>query len=117
MPDTLEEILGELNLVLGVVGSFACSSEGDPLVSLPSRFFDRRALSLVGHVATQTIGGLRSVQAASAMQLDLAYANWHVLVKLFRDGCLCVVCLPDVNRPMLRMAADLAARQLSATLK
>jgi hypothetical protein len=39
------------------------------------------------------------------------------MVKAFRQGCLCVVCLPDVNRPMLSAAADLAAKQLAAAVK
>ncbi len=117
MSDSVEEILRELNLVLGVVGSFVCSNEGDSLGSVPSRFFDRRALDRVGHLAIQTISGLCTARSVRTVVLDFRYVNWQVIIQAFRQGCLCIVCLPDVNRPLMRMAAEQSVKQLSAVVR
>lgn len=116
MERTLDDILQSVNLVPGVLGSFVCSEDGEALVSAPTRLFGRRALALVGRIASQTIAGLRSSQKTSSVELDLGYTNWQLLIKSCRGGCLCILCLPSVNRPLLRMSADSAAMEIASTL-
>jgi len=117
MEGTLDDILQNVNLILGVVGSFVCSEDGETLASAPTRLFGRRALALVGRLTSQTIAGLRTSQKTRSVELSLAYANWQLLIKSLRGGCLCILCLPGVNRPLVRMAADSAAKEIASTLR
>jgi predicted regulator of Ras-like GTPase activity (Roadblock/LC7/MglB family) len=114
MTPKVQETLGDVNLVTGVIGSFVCSEEGDYLGSAPGRLFDRRALQLVGRTAAQILSGLRSSHRGNIEVVDLAYTKWRLLIQPFRGGCLCVLCLPTANLPMVKMAAASAAKRLAA---
>ena len=39
------------------------------------------------------------------------------LIKSLRGGFLCILCLPSVKRPLLRMAADSAAKEIASVIR
>jgi predicted regulator of Ras-like GTPase activity (Roadblock/LC7/MglB family) len=54
----MEDILKNINVVVGVTGSFVCNGEGQVLASALSDLFDETILSTVGRTMAQTMAGL-----------------------------------------------------------
>jgi len=54
----MEDILKDINAVMGVTGSFVCNGEGQVLASALSDLFDETTLSTVGRPMAQTMAGL-----------------------------------------------------------
>jgi predicted regulator of Ras-like GTPase activity (Roadblock/LC7/MglB family) len=113
----VESILKDINAVVGVTGSFVCNQEGQVVARALPAVFDEATLSLVGRTATQTVAGLQTLRRRKAGDLDLLYGGGRVLVKNLRYGCLCILCVPRINVPLLNLTANVAARKLSAMLR
>jgi predicted regulator of Ras-like GTPase activity (Roadblock/LC7/MglB family) len=113
----VESILKDINAVVGVTGCFVCDEEGQVVARALPAVFDEAMLSLVGRTATQTVAGLQTLRRRKAGDLDLLYGAGRLLVKNLRYGCLCVVCVPRINVPLLNLTANVAARKLTAMLK
>jgi predicted regulator of Ras-like GTPase activity (Roadblock/LC7/MglB family) len=54
----MEDILKDINAVMGVTGSFVCNGEGQVLASALPELFDKTILSTVGRTMAQTMAGL-----------------------------------------------------------
>jgi predicted regulator of Ras-like GTPase activity (Roadblock/LC7/MglB family) len=113
----VETILRDINAVVGVTGSFVCNQEGQVVARALPAVFDEAMLALVGRTATLTVAGLQTLRRHKAGDLDLLYGGGRVLVKNLRYGCLCILCVPRINVPLLNLTANVAARKLSAMLK
>jgi predicted regulator of Ras-like GTPase activity (Roadblock/LC7/MglB family) len=113
----VESILADINDVVGVTGSFVCDEGGEVVARALPRVFDDTMLSTVGRTAMQTVAGLQTLRRRKAGDLDLLFSGGRVLVKNLRVGCLCVVCVPRINVPLLNLTANVAARKLARTLK
>jgi predicted regulator of Ras-like GTPase activity (Roadblock/LC7/MglB family) len=113
----VESILKDINAVVGVTGSFVCNEQGQIVARALPAVFDDAMLSLVGRTATQTVAGLQTLRRRRAGDLDLLYAGGRLLVKNLRYGCLCVLCVPRINVPLVNLTANVAARKLSGMLK
>ena len=113
----MEDILRDINAVVGVTGSFVCDAEGQVLVrSLPG-VFDEASLSLTGQTMTQTIAGLKITRRRKVGDIDLLYGAGRLVVKNLQEGCLCILCMRHINVPLLNLTANLAAKKLTAMLK
>ena len=113
----MENILKDINAVVGVTGSFVCDDEGQILVGLPPGVFDEASLSSVGRTVAQTIAGLEMARRRKMDGLDLVYLEGRLVVKNLRGGHLCILCAPTINVPLLNLTADVAARKLAAQIK
>lgn len=113
----MEEILKDITAVVGVTGCFVCDSEGRILASDMPHLFDDALLSSVGQTATQTMAGLAAARRRKVGELDLLYPEGRVVVKNLRDGCLCILCVRNINVPLLNLAAKAAVRKLTAAMK
>jgi len=113
----VESILKDINAVVGVTGSFVCNGEGQVVARALPEVFDDAILSLVGRTSAQTVAGLQTLRRRRAGDLDLLYSGGRLLVKNLRYGCLCVLCVPRINVPLLNLTANVAARKLTAMLK
>jgi len=71
----------------------------------------------VARTAAQTMAGLRSVARRRPADVDLLYADGRLLIKSLASGCLCVLCSPGVNLPLVNLTADAATHTLSALLR
>jgi predicted regulator of Ras-like GTPase activity (Roadblock/LC7/MglB family) len=113
----MENILKDVNAVVGVTGSFVCDGEGQVLAKLLPNIFDETLLLPVGRTMSQTIAGLRIARRRKVGDIDLLYDQGRLIVKSAGEGCLCVICVRRINVPLLNLTANVAARKLARQLK
>jgi len=113
----MENILKDINAVVGVTGSFICDGDGQMIARALPSVFDETMLLPVGRTMSQTIAGLKTARRRKASELDLVYRDGRLVVKNLRGGCLCILCTPTINIPLLNLTANVAARKLAERLK
>lgn len=113
----MEDILKDINAVVGVTGCFVCDGEGRLLTSALPDVLDAAILPSLGRTIPQTTTGLSRARRRKVRDIDLLYAEGRVVVKPLREGCLCILCVRDVNVPLLNLIVNLAARKLADRMK
>ncbi len=113
----MEEILEDINAVAGVIGCCLYDSEGQVTASALPDLFDETILSTVGLTLTQTIAGVATARRRKVGDIDLVYREGRVVVKNLGEACLCVLCLRQINVPLLNLTANVAARKLVAKIR
>lgn len=113
----MDRILQDVNGVVGVTGSFVCDGEGKVLAQALPSVFDGATLSTVARIAAQTLAGLETARRRKVTDLDLVYGDGRLVVKNLKNGCLCILCVRNINVPLLNLTANLAARKLSERIK
>jgi predicted regulator of Ras-like GTPase activity (Roadblock/LC7/MglB family) len=112
----LRDLLNGINAVVGVRGSLVCDPDGQVVASAMPTVYDEFMLTLVGRTATQTVAGLKTTSRRTPGDLDLVYSDARFIVKNLRTGCLCILCMPHINVPLLNLTANVAARKLQTGL-
>jgi predicted regulator of Ras-like GTPase activity (Roadblock/LC7/MglB family) len=113
----MENILKDINAVVGVTGSFVCNEDGQVLSKLMPSVFDSNMLLGVSRTMAQTIAGLKIAQQSDVGDIDLLYDDGRLVVKDVGDGCLCILCVKRINVPLLNLTANVAVKKLQAKLK
>ena len=113
----MKNILEDINAVKGVTGSFVCTNDGQVLATALPEPFDEAALSAVGRLLSQTVAGLATVRRRKVSDIDLVYEQGRLVAKNLREGCLCILCVRDINVPLLNLTANRAANKLAEGLK
>ena len=113
----MENILKDINAVVGVTGCFVCDSEGEVLASVLPGVFDREVVSSAGRTVIQTVLGLQTTRRQRVNDLDLLYREGRIIIKGLSEGCLCILCVRNINVPLLNLTANLAAKKLTKRLK
>ncbi len=113
----MESILGDINAVVGVTGCFVCNEEGQVLASALPDLFDEAILSTIGRTMAQTMAGLEAARRRKVGDIDLAYGQGRFIAKNLREGCLCILCVRNINVPLLNLTANLAVKKLTERLK
>lgn len=112
----MENILKDINAVVGVTGCFICNGEGQILASALPEVFDRNILSTVGRTMTQTMAGLATARRRKVGDIDLVYHQGRLIAKDLGEGCLCILCVRNINVPLLNLTANVAAKKLKAEM-
>jgi len=113
----MEEFLKDINAVVGVTGCFVCDEEGQVLASALPGVFDEAMLSVAGRTTAQTIEGLKIATQRLISDLDLLYREGRFIVKNLQGGYLCILCVRNINLPLLNLMANMAARKLAGKIK
>jgi predicted regulator of Ras-like GTPase activity (Roadblock/LC7/MglB family) len=113
----MESILKDITAVVGVTGCFVCNSEGQVLASALPELFDETILSTVGQTTAQTVAGLATARRRKVGDMDLLYREGRVITKNLGKNCLCILCVRNINVPLLNLTANLATRKLTERLK
>ncbi|MDH4136812.1 MAG: roadblock/LC7 domain-containing protein [Anaerolineae bacterium] len=113
----MESILEDINAVVGVTGCFVCDNEGKALASALPGVFDVKVVSSAGRTAMQTVLGLQTTRRRRVNDLDLLYKEGRIIVKSLGEGGLCILCVRNINVPLLNLTANLATRKLTKRLK
>ena len=58
----MEDILKDINAMVGVMGSFVCNDEGQVSASALPELYDETILSTVGRIVAQTMAGLATAR-------------------------------------------------------
>jgi len=113
----MEDILKDINAVIGVTGSFVCNSEGQVSASALPDLFDETTLSTVGQIMAQTIAGMATARRRKIGDIDLVYDQGRLIAKNLEEGCLCILCVRNINVPLLNLTANVAAKKLKAQIE
>ena len=113
----MQDVLHNINAVVGVTGSFVCDVDGQVLTKLLPEIFDDDLLTPVGQSLAQTVAGLELTRHRKVSDMDLLYRDGRLMVKNLRVGYLCILCVPNVNVPLLNLTATRANRMLTAQIK
>jgi predicted regulator of Ras-like GTPase activity (Roadblock/LC7/MglB family) len=113
----MENILKDINAVVGVMGSFVCDDDGQVLARLLPDILDEASLSPVGRTMAQTVTGLWLARRRKVNSVDLVYREGRLVVKNLRGGCLCILCVPTINFPLLNLTANVAARKVAKQIR
>jgi len=112
----LESILKDINAVLGVTGCFVCNGEGQVSASALPDLFDETTLSTVGRTMARTMAGLATARRRKIGDIDLAYDLGRLIAKNLGEGCLCILCVRNINVPLLNLTANMAEKKLRAKI-
>ena len=112
----MENILRDVNAVVGVTGSFVCDDGGSILAKQLPNVYDEAMLLPVGRTMAQTIAGLRVAHGRQIGDIDLLYAQGRLIIKSVEGGCLCILCVRRVNVPLLNLTANVAAQKLGTEI-
>ena len=113
----MENILKDITAVIGVTGSFVCNGEGQVSASALPDLFDETILSTVGRTMAQTMAGLATARRRKIGDIDLVYDQGRLIAKNLGEGCLCILCVRNINMPLLNLTANVAAKKLAAKLE
>jgi predicted regulator of Ras-like GTPase activity (Roadblock/LC7/MglB family) len=113
----MEDILKDINAVVGVTGSFVCNGEGQVSASALPDLFDETILSTVGRTMAQTLAGLATARRRKIGDIDLLYDQGRLITKNIGEGCLCIVCVRHINVPLLNLTANVAVKKLVQLIK
>ena len=112
----MENVLKDINAVIGVTGSFVCNGEGQVSASALPDLFDETILSTVGRTMAQTMAGLATARRRKIGDIDLVYDQGRLIAKNLGEGCLCILCVRNINVPLLNLTANLAAKKLKVKI-
>jgi predicted regulator of Ras-like GTPase activity (Roadblock/LC7/MglB family) len=113
----VEEVLHDINAVVGVTGCFVCNDEGLVLASALPELFDETILSNVGRIMAQTMAGLATTRRRKVGDIDLIYNQGRLIAKDLGEGCLCILCVRNINVPLLNLTASAVAKKLKEVAK
>jgi hypothetical protein len=110
-----QRLLGILEDVAGVHGSFVVASEGELLLRAMPADFDGADLELTA----SRVARILQCSAANGIRAEdgvFDFGAGKLWVREFLRGYLCVLCSPTVDMRSLRLTARLVARGLPAEL-
>ena len=113
----MEDILKDINAVMGVIGSFVCNDEGQVLAFALPELFDETILSTIGRTMVQTMAALATARRRKIGDIDLVYDQGRLIAKNLGQGCLCILCVRDINVPLLNLTANVAAKKLKTEVE
>lgn len=112
----MKAILDDLNDVPGVNGAFVCNAEGKVVASSMQPPIGQDLLDAVAKSLSRTAEGVRSLQGKGSPDIEMVFEAGVLILKPLDPGCLCILCVPKVNIPMLNLTANMAVRQLKKAI-
>jgi predicted regulator of Ras-like GTPase activity (Roadblock/LC7/MglB family) len=112
----MEDILKSINSISGVMGSFICDGKGKILASIMPDPFDETMVLDVGRTITQSMSGLATMHRRRIEDIDMVYDQGRFITRNLGDSILCILCIRNMNVPLLNMTANLAVKKLTKML-
>lgn len=113
----MQELLREIDSVVGVRGAVLCNLEGEILATTLKGEVDPGTITAVARTFNRTFEGLRLARRRKVQEMDLVFEKGRLVVKNLPEGCLVVECVPNINVPLLNMTVNLVVRKLSQWAK
>ncbi len=113
----MQELLREIESVVGVRGAFLCNPEGEILASTLKGEADASTITAIARTLNRTFEGLRLARRRKVQELDLVFDKGRLVAKNLPEGCLVIECAPNMNVPLLNMTVNLVVRKLPQYLK
>ncbi len=112
----MESILGEINAVLGVTGSFVCNSEGAVIGRAVPGALAEEQLALAARIAAQTFQAME-LSGQRVTEMDLLFGQGRLILKGTRGGILAMLCARNVSLPLLNLSSNVALKKIAVELK
>jgi predicted regulator of Ras-like GTPase activity (Roadblock/LC7/MglB family) len=112
----MRAILDDLKDVPGVTGSFVCDAKGHVLAASVESPISPDMLEAVAKSLSRTADGVRTLQGKGAPDIEMVFEEGVLILKPLDPGCLCILCVPKVNLPILNLTANMAVRQLKKAM-
>ena len=112
----MENILKEINAVIGVVGSFVCRSDGTVAAQAMPGSVGAAKLGLAAHIASQTFQALE-ISGQRVTEVELVYDSSRLVMRDLRGGILAILCSRTISVPLLSFTANLAVKKLTGELR
>ena len=112
----MQAILREINGVIGVTGSFYCSTDGRVVEHALPEQFDAARVALAARLIRQTFLALET-SGQRVAEADLLFSHSRLILKNLRDGVLAILCAPTISTPLLNLNVNLAVKKIAAELK
>ena len=112
----MKAILDDLRDVPGVTGAFVCADDGSVLASSLQTPIEPALLKTISRTIVRTAEGIHSMKAKGSLDIEMVFESGVLILKPLDPGCLCILCVPKVNVPMLNLTANMAVRQLKKSL-
>ncbi len=113
----MEDILKDINAVVGVTGSFVCDQEGKMVARALAVGFDQSKLEAVGRTLVQTFSGMEMSRRRKVGDIDMTFGEGRLIAKNLTPGCLCILCVRRINIPLVNLTANVAVKKLKALRK
>ncbi len=113
----MEDILKDINAVVGVTGSFVCDQEGKMVARALAVGFDQPKLEAVGRTLVQTFSGMEMSRRRKVGDIDMTFGEGRLIAKNLTPGCLCILCVRRINVPLVNLTANVAVKKLKALRK
>jgi len=112
----MESVLKHINMVPGVIGSFMCNHDGQPLArSFPPTTdpsYLERASAILGEIAE----GLQG-QAFGPQLIDRNFDVGRVIVKQIPEGFLVIFCTNSINVQLLAISLNVAQNSITKLMQ
>lgn len=113
----MESLLGDVNAVVGVTGSFIADRKGKILARAMPPTYDGAALELVARTMMQTFTGLETARRRKVGDIDMVFKDGRLVMKPFGEGCVGIVTVPRINVALLNLTASAAVRKIHEEIK
>jgi len=101
----MEKDLTQITSVPNVGGAFVCDNRGDVIVSSDPAVLATVTMNTIGREVGRAFVALDAANAP-ANRLDFAYDRWRLMAQDIGEAVLFVVCQPEADMSIVRMAAD-----------
>jgi len=109
----MEDILKSINAISGVRGSFVCDSKGKISASAMPDTIAENILTDASHTISQTLVGLAPIQRRKIDDIELVFGGGRLVIKNLGESYLSVLCMRNINVPLLNITANLAIKKLA----
>lgn len=113
----MEKLLQDISGVVGVTGAIVCDPQGEILASTLPGAFDPGMLGSVSTTFGRTLEALRTARRRKVSEIDLVYSSGRLVVKSAGEGFVVILCVPNINVPLLNLTANVVVRKIQEQLK
>ena len=101
----------------GVLGSFVCDEEGRTLARALPEIYDDEMLAEAGRTAAQTTSRVVDGETARGRASSIfLFSGGRLIFKGLDSACLCILCTPRLNLPLLNLTANVAVKKLQKAI-
>lgn len=101
----MEKQLEQIGALPAVGGSFVCDNKGDVVVSSDPAVLATVTMTTIGREVARAFVALEAANQP-AERMEFVYDRWRLLAQDMGDAVFFVVCQPEADMAMVRMAAD-----------
>lgn len=109
----MQEGLAQIKTMAGVRDSFICDNRGEVIAGVMSAGLDTATRTGIGREVTLLMAGLQAAGEPMG-EMDVTYEGARLVVRALANAVLVVLCEPQIDIAMLRLALDVVMGRFKA---